>query len=545
MEKPWFKSYEEGVPKHIDIPQVLITDFLEESASKFPQNTALTFIGKKITYSQLKDLVSSFAGGLREKGIKEGSKVSIMLPNCPQFVICYYAILKLGGVVVQTNPLYVEDEIEKILSDSGAECIITLDLLYPRVSSVCARIKCKSMIITSIKDYLPFPLSLLYPLKAKPPKVNYSEHVWKFLDLLKQPKVTETIGKPENIAMLQYTGGTTGGFKGAMLTHTNLVTNTLQSISWLVDSVPGEEVILAAIPFFHVYGMTIALNLGMKLAANLVLIPKFEVKKILKSIPKHKPTIFPGVPKMYMALNDHPDVKKYNLKSISICISGSAALPVEVKKRFEELTNANLVEGYGLTEASPSTHCNPLKGQNKLGSIGLPFPNTDSKIMDIETGTKEMPVGEIGELVIKGPQVMQGYWNLEQDTKDSLRDGWLYTGDIAKTDEDGYFYIVDRKKEMILSPSGFNVYPRDIEEVLYAHPKIQEAAVVGIPTEKGEAIKAFIVLKEELSEDEIIEYCKEKLAKYKIPEFIEFKDELPKSMIGKILKKELLKEYKK
>lgn len=546
MEKVWFNFYEKEVPKQIEYPKVPLTRFLEDSVSKFPQNTACLFFGKRLTYSELASQVSTLAGSLKSLGVKEGSRVSIHLPNCPQFVISFYAILKLGGSVVQTNPLYVERELTHILNDSGAEAIITLDLFYPTVSKVRGKTNLKNIIVTSIKDFLPFPLSMLYPLKAHPPKIDYSDGVRRFMELLKgKEKIVESVGNPENMALLQYTGGTTGVSKGVVLTHFNLVANTLQVAAWVTDVKPGEEVILAAIPFFHVYGMTAAMNLGIYLGSTLLLIPKFETKQLLKSIQKYRPTIFPGVPAMYMKLNDYPGVGKYNLKSIRACISGAASLPLSVKEKFEALTGANLVEAYGLSEASPATHANPIKGLNKPGSIGIPFPDTEVRIVDIETGTRDVPSGEPGELLIRGPQVMKGYWNMEKDTEDAIRDGWLYTGDIAKMDKDGYFYIVDRKKEMIVTTSGFNIYPREIEEVLYTHPKIKEAAVVGIPSEKrGEAIKAFIVLKESVTEDELKDFCKSRLTKYKIPEFIEFRDSLPKSLIGKVLKRVLLEESK-
>ncbi|HAV42765.1 TPA: long-chain fatty acid--CoA ligase [bacterium] len=545
MERPWYKFYEEGVPKEVDCPKVPLTKFLEESAFKFPNHTACLFFGKQITYSELAKQVSLLAGGLKRLGIKKGSRVSIHLPNCPQFVISFYAVLKLGGIVVQTNPLFVERELTHILNDSGAETIITLDLLYPRITKVKEETSLKNIIVTSIKDFLPFPLSILYPLKAHPPKIKFKAGVKKFSRLLKREEETESVGNPEDIALFQYTGGTTGTSKGVILTHSNLVVNTIQTASWLIDKTPGEEVILAVIPFFHVYGMTTAMNLGIYLGSTLILVPKFETEQVLKLIQKYKPTLFPGVPAIYMALNEHPNVTRYNLKSIKACISGAAPLPTPVKERFESLTGAKLVEGYGLSEASPVTHANPIKGLNKPGSIGIPFPGTDALIVDIETGTHEVSLGEPGELLIRGPQVMKGYWNMEEETEHTIRDGWLYTGDIVKMDEDGYFYIVDRKKELILSASGFNVYPREIEEVLYTHPKIKEAAVVGIPSEeRGEVIKAFIVLKESATEEEIKDFCKERLAKYKVPEIIEFKDSLPKSIIGKVLKRVLLEQEK-
>ena len=445
--------------------------------------------------------------------------------------------------------MYVPRELEHILNDSGAETIITLDLLYDRVMAVKDKTSIKRIIVTSIRDFLPQHLKLLYPLKfigKKKPQIKYGNGVYRFTDLLqtKPEKIYVDIDPKEDVALFQYTGGTTGISKAAMLTHYNLVANTMQAVHWLTDRQEGGEVLLAVLPFFHVYGMTVGMNFAIYLASTLVLVPRFDVKEIVKLIQKYKVTLFPGAPTIYIAVINFKDVKKYDLSSIKACISGSAPLPVKVKEDFEKLTGAKLVEGYGLSEASPVTHCNPIYGLNKPGSIGIPFPDTDAKIVDIETGEKELAVGEAGELIVKGPQVMKGYWNMPEETARVLRNGWLYTGDIARMDKDGYFYIVDRKKEMIIA-SGYNIYPREIEEVLYRHPKIKEAAVVGIPSGyRGETVKAFVVLKEgeTATEEEIKEYCRENLARYKVPEFIEFRKELPKSAVGKVLKRVLLEE---
>lgn len=552
MERPWFNFYEKEAPRHIEYPDIPLYKLLDDAAEKYPDSTALVFFGKRIRYQQLQRYVSSLATALKKLGISKGDRVAICLPNCPQFVIGFYAILKLGGIVVQTNALYVERELEQILNNSRATTIIVLDLLYPRIERVREKTSLKDVIVTSIKDFLPFPLNLLYPLKVaregQKVKLPQRDGVKYLGDLLRTESeaIEVEVNPKEDLAILQYTGGTTGVPKGVMLTHFNLVANTFQSGSWFTDAQPGEEVLLAAIPFFHVYGMTTCMNLGIKLASSVLLVPKFEVKQILKLIHKERPTIFPGVPTMYVAINNYPEVRKYNLRSIRACISGSAALPVKVKEDFEALSGGNLVEGYGLSEASPVTHANPIKGTNKPGSMGLPFPDTDAKIVDLETGEKALATDEIGELVIKGPEVMKGYWELPEETKKTVRNGWLHTGDIAKVDKDGYFFIVDRKKEMIIC-SGFNVYPRDVEEVLYRHPKVKEAAVIGVPSEyRGETVKAFIVPKEgeTATEEEIKNYCKENLAGYKVPEFVEFRDSLPKSMIGKVLKRVLVEEEK-
>ncbi len=549
MNRPWLTFYEGEIPIHIDYPVIPLTRFYQDAVCDYPNNTSMIFYGRKITYREGWDYIRALATALHKMGIKKGDRVSIYLPNSPQFVISFYAILKLGGIVVQTNPMYVPRELEHILNDSGAETIITLDLLYDRVMAVKDKTSIKRIIVTSIRDFLPQHLKLLYPLKfigKKKPQIKYGNGVYRFTDLLqtKPEKIYVDIDPKEDVALFQYTGGTTGISKAAMLTHYNLVANTMQAVHWLTDRQEGGEVLLAVLPFFHVYGMTVGMNFAIYLASTLVLVPRFDVKEIVKLIQKYKVTLFPGAPTIYIAVINFKDVKKYDLSSIKACISGSAPLPVKVKEDFEKLTGAKLVEGYGLSEASPVTHCNPIYGLNKPGSIGIPFPDTDAKIVDIETGEKELAVGEAGELIVKGPQVMKGYWNMPEETARVLRNGWLYTGDIARMDKDGYFYIVDRKKEMIIA-SGYNIYPREIEEVLYRHPKIKEAAVVGIPSGyRGETVKAFVVLKEgeTATEEEIKEYCRENLARYKVPEFIEFRKELPKSAVGKVLKRVLLEE---
>jgi len=550
MVRPWLTFYEREVPSHIDYPVIPLTRFYQNAACEYPDNTSMIFYGNKITYREGWDHIRALSTALHKLGVNKGDRVSIYLPNSPQFVISFYAVLRLGGIVVQTNPMYVPRELEHILNDSEAETIITLDLLYDRVKAVKDKTRIKRIIVTSIKDFLPPHLKLLYPLQyigKKKPEIDYNEPgVYKFSDLLqtKSEKIDVKIDPKEDIALFQYTGGTTGISKAAMLTHYNLVANTIQAVSWLSDHEEGKEVLMAVLPFFHVYGMTVGMNFAIYLASTLILVPRFNVKEVVKLLAKYKVTLFPGAPTIYIAVINYKDVKKYDLTSIKACISGSAPLPVKVKEDFEKLTGAKLVEGYGLSEASPVTHCNPIYGLNKPGSIGIPFPDTDAKIVDLETGEKEMPVGEAGELIVKGPQIMKGYWNMPEETARVLRNGWLYTGDIARMDKDGYFYIVDRKKEMIIA-SGYNIYPREIEEVLYRHPKIKEAAVVGIPSGyRGETVKAYIVLKEgeTATDDEIKQYCRENLARYKVPEIIEFRDELPRSAVGKVLKRVLLEE---
>jgi long-chain acyl-CoA synthetase len=427
---------------------------------------------------------------------------------------------------------------------------VAVDMFYPVISRSMPKTGVKRLILCGIKDYLPFPLNLLYPIKARIEKqwvsVKRVPPIFDFISLLNKAQATPVAAdvSPDDIAILQYTGGTTGTPKGAVLTHRNLAANALHNKAWLTVRKEGEERILAVIPFFHVYGMTTAMNLGVLMGAELILLPKFHTKEVLEFINKHRPTIFPGIQAMYLAIGNYPKIHKYDLTSIKAAISGAGPLMREVQDRFEHLTKARIVEGYGLSEASPVTHCNPLFGKRKLGSIGVPFPDMDAKIVDLDTGEKDMPVGETGELVVKGPQVMKGYWNKPEETAQALRNGWLYTGDIARMDEEGYFYIVDRIKDMIKTV-GENVYPREVEEVLFTHPKVKDVVVVGIPEEfKGEKIKAYIILKEGVtaSAEEMIEFCREQLSKFKVPKEVEFRETLPKTLVGKVLRRVLRDE---
>jgi long-chain acyl-CoA synthetase len=552
-DRPWNRYYEPGVPASLTYPDSTLGNVLSQTAQKFPDHTALLFFGKKISYSELDSLVNRFAQALAGQGVRKGDRVAIMLPNIPQMVIAYYGTLRTGAIAVATNPLYHEHELEVQLKDSGAETLVAVDMFYPVISPVLPRTGVKRLILCGIKDYLPFPLNLLYPIKAKIEKqwvsVKRVPPIHDFLSLLKEAQATpvKTAVSPDDTAILQYTGGTTGTPKGAVLTHRNLVANAVHNKVWLVGGKEGEEKILAVIPFFHVYGMTTAMNLGVLLGAELILLPKFHTKEVLEFINKYRPTIFPGIQAMYLAIGNYPKIHKYDLTSIKAAISGAGPLMREVQDRFEQLTKARIVEGYGLSEASPVTHCNPVFGRRKLGSIGLPFPDMDAMIVDIETGEKVMPVGETGELVVKGPQVMKGYWNKPGETAQTLRGGWLHTGDIAKMDEEGYFFIVDRIKDMIKTV-GENVYPREVEEVLFTHPKVKDVVVVGLPEEfKGEKIKAYIILKEGMTATaaELIQYCREQLSKFKVPKEIEFRKELPKTLVGKVLRRVLRDEEMK
>ena len=489
--------------------------------------------------------MEAFAKGLQEAGLKPGDRVALMLPNSPQFVIAFYGTLLAGGVGVNTNPMYTPRELHHQLRDAGARFLVILDQLLPRYLEVKGEVPVEKVVRTGIQDYLPFPKNLLYPLllrrKGEAPKALEGLPWRAFL----RPGTPRPVPLDlDDLALLQYTGGTTGLAKGAMLTHRNLSANALQVRAWIPDFREGEEVVLGAIPFFHVYGMTVAMNLALLGGAKLVLLPRPEIKAIVEAIEKHQVTLFPGVPTLYVAFNNFPGIEKRNVKSIRICLSGAAPLPVEVAKRFEELTGARLIEGYGLSEASPVTHSNPVLGLIKKGSIGMPFPSVDAKVVDEEG--KELPPGEVGELAVKGPNVMKGYWNRPEETQKTLKDGWLFTGDLAKMDEDGYFYIVDRKKDMIIA-GGYNIYPREVEEVLYQHEAVQEAAVVGVPDPyRGETVAAFLVLKPEyqgkVSEKDIERFCRQNLAAYKVPRIIQFRESLPKSSVGKILKRELQKE---
>lgn len=551
MSEPWFQFYDPYVPRSVDFPVTPLFPLLEKTAQEFPDRKATIFFGQGLTYRDLHLKAKAFAQVLQSLGLKKGDRVGILLPNSPQFIIGYYGAMRAGTIVVPMNPLYVERELEFMINDAGITTILTLDILVPRLKNVQPRTPLKNIIVTRIKDYLPLLLKILYPIKEWKEKTKVTvkrEPGIYFLEEL----LAQSHGEPEpvginpleDVAILQYTGGTTGFPKGAMLTHWNLVHNAISSKYWLLGESPGYEVVLGVLPFFHVFGMTVVMNLAVLFGATIILHPRFILKDVLKSIDRYHPTVFPGAPAMFAAINNFPEIKKYNLSSIKACISGSAPLPLEVQQTFERITGGKLVEGYGLTEASPVTHCNPLYGKRKLGSIGLPFPDTQCRIMDLENGDQEMPIGEVGELVVKGPQVMKGYWNRPDETAKTLRDGWLYTGDIAKRDEEGYFYIVDRKKDMIIT-GGYNVYPREVEEILYSHPKILEAAVAGVPDPyRGEMVKAYVVLRPgaEATADEIIAYCREKLARYKVPREVEFRKELPKTFIGKVLRRTLREE---
>lgn len=553
--RPWLTNYPEEIPANLTYKSEPVQTYLTNAAKEFPEKPAIHFMGKEMSYETLHEHACKLASYLQKLGLEKGDRVAMMLPNCPQAVISYYGILLAGGVVVPTNPLYTEREIEYQMKDSGAKAIVTLDILFPRVSKVFTQTNLEHIIVTAIKDYLPFPKNLIYPFIQKKQygisvSVKHEGCHHLLTEIIKQSTIelkSFSIDYEEDLAIIQYTGGTTGAPKGVMLTHKNLVSNTSMSNAWLYKCKRGEETILAIIPFFHVYGMTAVMILSVMQGQKMVLLPKFDPEQTLKTIEKQRPTLFPGAPTIYIGLLNHPDLSKYDLSSIDSCISGSAPLPVEVQEKFEEITGGKLVEGYGLTESSPVTHSNFLWDRPRIkGSIGVPWPDTDSVILSFETG-EPLPPGEIGEIAVKGPQVMKGYWNKPEETDQVLRDGWLLTGDLGYMNEEGYFFVVDRKKDMIIA-GGFNIYPREIEEVMYEHPSVQEVVVAGVPDPyRGETVKAYIVLKESATatEEELNAFARKHLAAYKVPRMYEFRSELPKTAVGKILRRALVEEEKR
>ncbi len=554
-QRVWQKHYDPGVPQEIEVPAIPLHRFLEESAQKFPDRPATIFKGAKLTFAELNEQTDRLAAALAARGVKKGDRVAILMPNTPQFAIAFYAILKAGGVVIATNPLYTPRELEHQMKDSGAETMLVMSNFYTMVKEVQAETQLKKLIVTNIKEYFPPLVRFLFTVameKQQGHRVTIGpEDEW-LQDVLAghepQERPQLELGA-DDVAIFQYTGGTTGLSKGAIGLHRNLVANTLQCRAWQASIRDGQEVTLMAIPMFHVYGLIVGMSLAIQCGSTMVMIPNpRDMKDVLTSIDKYRPTLYPGVPTMYNAINNHPDVMagKYDLSSIQACISGSAPLMRETKERFEALTGGTLVEGYGLTESLVATHCNPIEGQNKTGSIGVPFPATDCRIISLDDEVTPLEPEEVGELVIKGPSVMKGYHNMPTETSNALREGWLYTGDIAYMDTEGYFYIVDRKKEMI-KPGGFQVWPREVEEVISEHPKVLEVGVAGIPDAyRGETVKAWIVLKsgESASEEDIREWCREKLAAFKVPTQVEFREELPKTMVGKVLRRELVRQDK-
>ena len=535
-DRPWMKNY--PVRWNLEYPEVSLYRYFMDCTADYPDLVALVFFGSEITFREVHKKIDLMAAALTNLDVKKGDRVALMMPNCPQYVYTYYACMKIGAVVVQVNPLYTPAEVEYIIKDSEAEVFVGADAVFSSFHAVRDKVPVRHVIVSRL---------LWTEVEGN--------NIWFDILLDQQEPMEESadIDPKEDIAVFQYTGGTTGFPKAAMLTHYNLICNVIQIKEWFSDWIESkfgggvqQQYGIAILPFFHSYGMTCAMNVGLTLPSGQVLIPRFDLDAILELIKTYQPALLPAVPTVYIAIANHPDADKYKIDAIEICNSGAAPMPVDAMARFEQRTGSKMLEGYGLSEASPVTHCNPLKGERKPGSIGMPYPDTDCRLVDIETGTKDVETGEEGELIIKGPQVMKGYWNRPQETAESLRDGWLYTGDIAKMDEDGYFYIVDRKKDLVIT-GGYNVYPREVDEVLFEHPKIAEAVTVGLPDDYyGEVIKAYVVLHEgeSATEEEIIEFCKQKLAKFKVPRMVEFRTALPTSAIGKILRRALVDEEK-
>jgi len=553
-ERPWLAAYDAGVPADIDVPDEPLHAALSAAARHYPCRTAIRFFGRSLSYAELDVLANRFANVLLALGVQQGDRVALLLPNCPQMVVAYYGGLRAGAVMVPTSPLYVESELEHQLADAGASVVVCLSSLFGKVQAVRPRLPAlQRVIVTSIKDFFPTRLRLLFSLtrerrdghRVSLPGDGRTYWLMRLLSRARSSDPNIEV-KADDLALLQYTGGTTGVAKGAMLTHRNLVANTLQVRACFVNlaNPSGPDIVMGVLPLFHIYAMTTVMNFSIRGGGTMVLQPRFIVDDVLKAIQRERPHLFPGVPTMYMAINHAPHLSRYNLRSLKGAISGAAPLPREVQARFEQLTGARLIEGYGLTEASPVTHCVPFAAEHRVGTIGVPVPSTEAAIFDQETGTRRLAPGEVGELAVRGPQVMRGYWNRPDETAQVLRDGWLFTGDLARVEPDGYFSIVDRKKDMIIT-GGMNVYPRDVEEPLYQHPKVREAVAVGVPDPRwGEAVKVYLVLRdgETATEQEILDYCHARMARYKVPKYVEFRRELPKSLVGKVLRRQLIEE---
>lgn len=543
-EEPWLNHYDPGVPKDVDFEKATMMDYLDRWAMKRPDEEALVFQGYKMSFNDFKENVDRLATALSHFGVKKGDRVAILLPNTIPCVIGYFAIHRIGGIVVMNNPLYSDRELEYQFNDSGAKVLITLDLLCKRMIDLRPKTDIQQIIYTSIGDYLPFPKNLLFKLVAEKrglaTKVPPTEDVYWWKEIISDtpPNPPAVDLSLDDIAVYQYTGGTTGISKGAMLTHRNMSCNVQQFASWFPSLKGQRGISLGAPPYFHAFGLTAAMNVSLFMGWTQVLIPKPQPDELMEAIKKFKPTFVFMVPTMYLGILDHPDFDKTDMSCFKFCGSGGGPLPVDVIGKMEKKTGAPLLEGYGMTEASPITHINPFEGMRKPGSVGIPIPSTKSRVVDVEDGTTPLPPGEVGEIVFKGPQIMKGYLNMPGETEEVLRDGWMHSGDLGKMDEDGYFYIVDRKKDMICS-GAYNVYPLEIERVYHEHPKVAEVAVVGVPhPTRSEQAKMFVVLKEgeSATEEEMIDFAKDKLAKYKWPTIVEFREELPKSVIGKTLK---------
>lgn len=550
-ERTWHKSYDAGVPTSIDYQETCLSGFLDKSAKQLPDSTAVVFMNARLTYSQLAEHVDRLATALVALGVEPGVRVAIQLPNLPQTVIAFFAAMKVGAQVVMTNPLYTPREIEHQWTDAGCKLAITTDFLYyQKLRELRPKLGIETWILASIPEYLRFPLNLLAPFKLKqqqPPlyaKVAPEPGIHFFKQLIEHtpPAPPRLELDFDEVAVLQYTGGTTGPSKGAMLTHRNLSCNVQQVNAWFSDVEYGREVILTVLPLFHVFGLTVAMNWGIFAGAKLVLMPNpRDFKALVTNVAKHRVTVFPGVPALFNGLNNYPGIEKIDVRSVKSCFSGSAPIAPDVLEKFEQLTGARIIEGFGMSETSPVTHVNPLGGERKIGKVGIPVSDTDARCVEIEDGRSEVPPGQEGELIVRGPQVMKGYWNRPEATAETLQDGWMHTGDLAVMDTDGYFQIVGRMKDMI-NCGGLKVFPDEVDAVLMAHDKVLEAATIGVPDPKrGELVKSFIVLQpgQTLSKDELDKYCRELLAPYKVPREVEFIESLPKSSVLKVLRREL------
>ena len=551
LEKSWHKSYAPGVPQEIEFERVTMPEALTRNAKQFSNHTALLYMGKKIFYPELERLVNRFGRALMDMGVKKGDKVAMLLPNIPQIVIANYATFRIGAVAVMNNPLYTERELEYQLNDSDSKILVTLDLLLPRALILKGKTKIEKIITCHINDYLPFPKKQLFPMVKKQMyrKVGAQKDVYQFLDLIRKypDGPLENAAGWDDLAAFIYTGGTTGVSKGVMLTHSNLSCNVQQFGVWFPDLKKGEESVLAVFPFFHSAGFTAIQNYSLWAGFKNILLPRPEPGSIIEMLKKFRPHFLPAVPTIFVGLLNSEEFRKMDLSFIKGFFSGAAPLAADTIQQLKDLTGATMLEVYGLTETAPIATATPWGGKIKPGTVGVPVPNTDVKVVDVETGKEEMKQGVPGEVIIRGPQVMKGYYKKPEETAAVLKEGWLYTGDIGFFDEDGYLSIADRKKDMIIA-SGYNIYPREIDEILFEHPKVLEACAIGIPDAyRGETVKAFIVVKpgETLTEEEITQWCKEKLAAYKVPKMIEFVDALPKSAIGKILRREVKEMDKK
>ena len=548
-ERPWIAHYPTDVDWSATIDQRPLAKYLEEAARTYGPRPAIDFLGHKTSYQELNSLVSRAAQGLKAIGVVKGTRVGLCLPNSPYAVIGYFAILKAGATVVNFNPLYVERELAFQIKDSGTEIMLTIDLklIYPKIAAMLEQTDLRKIVVCPMAGILPKVKSLLFRIlkRGDVASIPNDEQHTTFAALTRTAAIDSSIPVEVNdLAVLQYTGGTTGRPKGAMLTHANLSANISQMLHWFPDLRLGEEKLLGVLPLFHVFAMTGVMNFAVAAGAEMILLPRYDRDQVLKTINNKRPTLFPAVPTIYTSLNEAPTLSKYDLSSITFCISGGAPLPLEVKTRFENLTGCRLMEGYGLSECSPVAACNPINGVNKERSIGLPVPATEISLHDLEDSAQTVPVGERGELWIRGPQVMAGYWQQSEETAQTLRDGWLRTGDVGYMDEEGHLFLVDRIKDLILC-SGYNVYPRNIEDAIDRHPAVAEVTVIGVPDEyRGEAPKAFVRLQEgaSLTEAELLEFLDDHLSKIERPSMIEFRAELPKTMIGKLSKKELVEE---